>query len=173
MHVKKRSKKLDKRKTGLVIRKQVMQLNIELKRGLLPYVIMFLLRTRSHYALEILKKLAVLEKQRFRIRQNIVYQNLKKLQQKGFVASYDEKSRYGAKRRYYYLTELGAQLFEEVILTRLYPLCFMFSNIMENCIEELGIKRKIPKQEFKKIQELIERVIDKKESLIKPGKTSQ
>ena len=162
MQVKNQSKRLNERKTGMVIRKQVQQLNVELKRGLLPYVIMFLLRTRPHYSLEILKKMADLEKQQFRIRQNIVYQNLKKLQQKGFVASYDEKSRFGAKRKYYYLTELGERLFEEVIITRLYPLCFMFSTIMENCIEELGIKRKIPKQEFKKIQNIIDDVIYKK-----------
>jgi DNA-binding PadR family transcriptional regulator len=162
MQVKKQLKKFDERKTSLVIRKQVLQLNVELKRGLLPYVIMFLLRTRPHYSLEILKKMADLEKQQFRIRQNIVYQNLKKLQQKGFVASYEEKSKFGARRKYYYLTELGERLFEEVIITRLYPLCFMFSTIMEKYIEEHGIKRKIPKKEFHKIQNIIDDVLYKK-----------
>ena len=100
---------------ALILKKQIHQFHVDLKRGLLPYIIMFFLKTRPHYSLEIFKKMAHLDDEQFKIRQNIVYQNLKKFEQKGMVDSYYEKSSVGAKRKYYYLTELGEEVFEEIV----------------------------------------------------------
>jgi len=144
-----------------IIKKQILQLNIDLKRALLPYVILFFLKARPHYSLEIETKMASLEKKEFRIRRNIIYQNLKKLHQKGIVESYMQKSNLGAKRKYYYLTKLGERLFEEVVLTRLVPQFFMFSTIMENRMDKLLTKRKSTMQELNKLQKAINTIIDK------------
>ena len=77
------------------------------------------------------------------------------------MASYFKKSTIGAKRKYYYLTKLGERLFEEIVVTRLYPLIFMFTTTMDSKIEEFGVKSKIPKKELQRIQVLINEEIDK------------
>ncbi len=158
---KKNLKRTNPKSQNAIITKQVQQLHIDLKRGLLPYIILFFLKIRPHYSLEIYKKIAYINEKQVTIRQNIVYQNLKKFEQKGIVASYLEKSTVGAKRKYYYLTKLGEQVFDEIVMTRLYPLMFMFSTIMENMTANLGIKHKVSKKELNKIQNHICDVIDK------------
>lgn len=161
MPPKKQPPKNDKRDQNAIIKRQVRQLHIDLKRGLLPYCIIFFLKIRPHYSLEIQRKMSHIAEGLFKIQQNIVYQNLKKLEQKGAVESYLEKSTVGAKRKYYYLTELGERLFEDVVIAMLYPTTFMFSTIMEDRVEEFGIKRIVSRQELRRIKKLIFEVIDK------------
>ena len=103
-------KKIDKGSESTVIKKQVRQLHIDLKRGLLPYCILFFLKIRPHYSLEIQTKMSRIAEGLFKIQKNIVYQNLKKFEKKGIVTSYLEKTAFGAKRKYYYLTRLGERL---------------------------------------------------------------
>jgi DNA-binding PadR family transcriptional regulator len=141
-----------KRDPDMIIRRQVHQLHIDLKRGLLPYVILFFLKIRPHYSLEIFKKMSHIDDGMFNIRQNIIYQNLKKFEQKGIVASYREKSNFGPKRKYYYLTKLGERLFEEIVIKQLDPLMFMFSTIMVNMNIGFGVKRKISPKKLNRIQ---------------------
>jgi PadR family transcriptional regulator PadR len=161
MPVKKKIKKITKTEQNKIIKKQIFQLNIDLKRALLPYVILFFLKIRPHYPLEVQKKMASLEKGVFRIRQNIIYQNFQKLQAKGIVASYMEKSKIGAKRKYYYLTELGERLFEEVVFTRLAPQFFMFTTIMGGRMDEFGTKHELSMKELESLEKRINKVIDK------------
>jgi PadR family transcriptional regulator PadR len=155
MAMQKKTTKKDKDEQDAVIRKQVHQLNVDLKRGLLPYVIIFFLKIRPHYSLELQRKMARVGEGLFNIQQNIVYQHLKKFDQKGIVASYPEKSTIGAKRKYYYLTPLGERLFEEVVTTMLYPTMSIFSNIVEARLDDFGIQQKMLKKELSRLQKMI------------------
>jgi len=157
---KKSEKKINKQAQKKVIKKQIHKLNIDLKRALLPYVILFFLKIRPHYPLEIQKKMASLEKEEYRMRQNIIYQNFRKLQEKGIVDSYMQKSNVGAKRKYYFLTELGEQLFEEVVFTRLAPQFFMFTTILESRADKLGIKLSQSTKELQPLKKILDSVID-------------
>ena len=161
MSKKKQVEKIDTVYQNTILRKEVHQLHINLKRGLLPYVILFFLKIRPHYSLEIQRKMSHLEGRYFKIRQNIIYQNLNKFEKKGIVESYLKKSAIGAKRKYYYLTKLGEQLFEEVVIKRLDPLMFMFTTIMEHRITEFGLKRSMSKKELERIHNTINAEIDK------------
>ena len=153
--------KTSRRRQDAILKKQIYQLHIDLKRGLFPYCILFFLKVRPHYSLEIHRKMSYMAGEVFIIQQNIVYQNLKKFEQKGIVASYMEKSNIGAKRKYYYLTKFGEHIFEEIVTKELYPLMFMFSNIMEKKIGKFGIKHKISTKEKNRFRNLIDEAIKK------------
>jgi len=155
MTQKRQEKKLSKSAQATVLKKQIHQLHIDLKRGLLPYIILFFLKLRPHYSLEIFRKMSHIDDGRFNLRQNIIYQNLKKFEEKGIVGSYMEKSTIGAKRKYYYLTELGLKTFEEIVINRLDPLMFMFSIIMEDEAMAFKPSRIIPKKEIGRIRKHI------------------
>ena len=155
MSQKKHELKISWKEQDAVIKKQLHQLHVDLKRGLLTYVILFFLQTRPHYALEIQKKMSRIGKGHFNIEKNVVYDNLKKLERKGILGSYLEKSNIGAKRKYYYLTKFGKRLFEEIVFKALYPLIFMFSTTMDNRLGEFGIKSKVSKKELNRLQNLI------------------
>lgn len=161
MSNKKHELKIDRKNQDAIIKKQLQQLHIDLKRGLLTYIILFFMKTRPHYALEIQRKMSRIGEGHFKIEKNVVYDNLKKLERKGILGSYLKKSSIGAKRKYYYLTKFGERLFEEIVFKALYPLIFMFSITMENRLESFGVKRKIPKKELKRLQILINEEISK------------
>ena len=158
---KKRELKIRKKEEDAVIKKQLHQLHIDLKRGLLTYVILFFMKIRPHYALEMQRKMSLIGEGRFKIEKNVVYDNLRKLERKGILGSYQEKSSIGAKRKYYYLTKFGERLFEEIVFKALYPLIFMFSTTMENRLGAFGIKRKVSKKELTRLQKLINEEINK------------
>jgi PadR family transcriptional regulator PadR len=153
---KKAGKKVSKQTQKKVIKKQIKQLNIDLKRALLPYVILFFLKIRPHYPLEIQKKMASLEKEEYRMRQNIIYQNFRKMQEKGIVDSYMQKSNMGAKRKYYFLTELGEQLFEEVVFYRLAPQFSLFNAMLESHALKMGTKLPQQAKELQKLKKIVE-----------------
>ena len=156
---KRKVKKISKKIQNAVISKQIHRLHVDLKRGLFPYVILFFVKLRPHYSLEIFRKISHIDDGRFNIRQTIIYQNLKKFEAKGIVASYLEKSTIGAKRKYYYLTPLGNRIFNEIVIKRLDPLLFMFSIIMEKMNLGIKVKRNISKNEFERIQRHIQEEI--------------
>ena len=153
--------KIDRGSQDSIIKKQVHQLHIDLKRGLLPYVILFFMKLRPHYSLEIQRKMSHIGEGRFKIEKNVVYDNLRKLERRGILGSYLEKSNIGAKRKYYYLTEFGERLFEKIVIKALYPLVFMFSTIIENRMGEFEVKRRISKRELNRLQNLINEEINK------------
>jgi len=161
MSNKKHEVKISRRSQDAIIEKQLHQLHVDLKRCLLTYIILFFTKIRPHYALEVQRKMSRIGEGRFNIEKNVVYDNLKKLERKGLLGSFLVKSNIGAKRKYYYLTKFGERFFEEIVFKALHPLTFMFSTIMENRIEELGIKRRSSRKEMNRIQKLINEEIDK------------
>jgi len=159
MSSKKAENKIKKEDHDLILKKQVRQLHVDLKRGLLPYSILFLLKERPHYSLEIHKKLSSVVEGYFKIEKNIVYDNLRKFEQKGILRSYLEKSNIGAMRKYYYLTKFGEHLYDEIVINRLYPVIFTYVTTMKIRIDEYRLKNKSLRKELDRLQKLINEVI--------------
>jgi DNA-binding PadR family transcriptional regulator len=160
MYVKQKTEnKIKKKDQDRIFKKQVHQLHVDLKRGLLPYSILFLLKERPHYSLEIHKKLSMVVEGYFKIEKNIIYDNLRKFEQKGILGSFLEKSSIGAKRKYYFLTEFGEHLFDEIVINRLYPVIITYLTIMKSRIEEYGGKHKSLRKDLDRLQKLINEVI--------------
>ncbi len=161
MSRKKEEKTLSQPEQEIIIRKQLHQLHIDLKRGLLPYSILFLLKVRPHYCLEMHKKFLLIAEGRFKIEKNLIYDNLKKFEKKSIVGSYSEKSKMGAKRKYYFLTEFGEKLFDEVVVKNLYPLLFICLSNMELSIKQNRTKQNLLKKEVDRVQSLFIEMIEK------------
>ena len=128
------------------------------KEGFCRTVFSSLVKTRPHYALEIQKRISLVAEGYFKLEKNIVYDNLRKFEKKGILGSYREKSHMGAMRKYYYLTKFGERLFDEVVMSRLYPLVFSDLIIMKNIIEEYGMKNTTLPKELDRLQNLINRL---------------
>lgn len=158
---------LNKRTQDIIIKKRTHQLHTNLKRGLLPYSIMFLLKIRPHYSFEVHKKLSLVAEEYFKVANNVVHDHLNKFAKQGIVESYLEESTFGAARKYYYLTKLGEHVFKEIVVKQLYPLIVLFSTMMENMIQEHKISDKISKKDLNKFQNIISEVM-KKQEIISP-----
>lgn len=142
-----------------IINKQTHLLHSDLKRGLLPYSILFFLKIRPHYSLEIQRKMSRIGKGRFKVTKNIIYENLRKFEQKGILGSYKKKSNIGPDRKYYYITEFGELFFYKIVVKEIYPLMvnslFMFSTIIDPKVEKFGVKSRVSKKELNRLQKLV------------------
>jgi len=135
-----------------IIIKQSAQLQADLRRAFFPFIILFYIKQRPHYQFEIQKKIASLSQaiasaeQQFniskisvdkeaKINKNIIYNNLKKFEQKGIIDSFKKKSKLGAQRKYYYLTASGNKFFDELVLKRLFPRLSLFMSFMEEALQ--------------------------------------
>jgi DNA-binding PadR family transcriptional regulator len=153
-----------------IIEQHMRQLHIDLKRALTTYVLMFLLKIRPHYAFEIRKKaveigelisdLSGIEEPKVVMAPKVVYDNFKKLEQKGIVGSYVEESEVGPDRKYYYLTELGERLFDGAVMKVLYPRLLLFVTAVEHRLKEWGEKSGSIKKETDKLQHLLNDVFN-------------
>jgi PadR family transcriptional regulator PadR len=148
MSSKRKQKKISKKTQAAATKRQVDQLHSNLKRGLLPYSILFLLKQRNHYSLEIHRKLSAAAKGYFNINRNIVYHNLAKFEGKGMVGSYLEKSTLGPNRKYYYLTDFGERVFEETVIKNLYPVMLLFLGTMEKVMERSRMRSPLSRKEL-------------------------
>ena len=155
-------KAISKKEQDRIIEKQNRRIQIDLRRALLPHTILFFLKIRPHYSFEIRKKIMLYAKtmasiaernlgmtpfsnRDFTIQQNIIYSNLIKLEDRGILGSYREKSSLGADRKYYYMTAFGERFYNEVIAERLYPRIFMLY-----CFMDVGLGEHVKKCTFSK-----------------------
>ncbi len=161
MSRKKEEKVISQSEQETITKKQLHQLHVDLKRGLLPYSILFLLKIRPHYCLEMHKKFLLIAEGHFKIEKNVIYDNLKKFEKRGIVGSYYEKSRMGAKRRYYFLTEFGERIFDEIVVKNLYPLLYICLSNMEKAIKNNRSKQVLLKKEVERVQALFVEMIEK------------
>ncbi len=151
---------LNKRLIDANLKKRSRQLHANLKRVLMPYSIMFLLKVRSHYALEVRKKLSRAAEGYTKVANNVVYDHLNKFAKEGIVESFLKESSLGPARKYYSLTEYGNRVFQEIIAKELYPNMYMFLNMMEAMMQEHEISHRISKKDLNKFQNLISEVIN-------------
>jgi len=173
-----KEKKVPKKEQDDIINKHNRRVQIDLRRAMLPNTILFFLKKRPHYSLEIREKImqyatamasfaqenlthmAPFNQRDLKIQQNIIYGNLIKLEKKGILASYKEKSNKGADRKYYYMTEFGNRFYDEVIAKRLYPRIFMLYCFIDAGIENDGMKCKFSQKELAEFRKLFSKLIE-------------
>jgi len=167
-----RTKNDDKALRKTIINRHMRRMQIDIRRALLPNTILFFIKKRPHYTLEIQQKItsfshlmasfaedninmAAFAPEDLKLGKNIVYNNLLKLEKKGIVASYKEASKMGPERKYYYLTEFGEQFFEEMIVKRLYPRIFMLYCFFDAAIPSDDILSKFTAKHFQNFQKYV------------------
>ena len=173
-----KEKKVSKKDQDAIISRHNRRVQIDLRRAMLPNTILFFLKKRPHYSLEIrekimqyaaamasfaqenLNQMAPFNERDLKIQQNIIYNNLMKLEKKGILGSYREKSSKGADRKYYYLTEFGNRFYDEVIAKRLYPRIFMLYCFMDAGIESNGLKCGFSKKELAEFKKLFSQLVE-------------
>ena len=171
MSSKKFGKKVSRETQDRIIEHHMHRLHIDLKRALTSYVLMFILKIRPHYSFEIRKKaveigtliseLSGIDEPKVIMEPKVIYDNFKKLEKKGFVGSYIEKSDVGPDRKYYYITELGERLFEGAVINVLYPRLLLFVTAIENRIKEWGGISGSIRKETDKLHNLINDIFNR------------
>lgn len=151
----------DKKSKDLIINQMVRQLTIDVKRGLLPYTILFLIELRPHYALEVYKKILKTLWEGSELDKNIIYDNLKRLEKRGIAESYMEKSSIGAKRKYYKITDFGRRVFKEILINRLWPLTFMSSTIIEDMVGRRNLPKKVINKKIDEFKKIVREALEK------------
>ena len=167
--LKKKEKKFSQEEQDLIIESNIRQLNIDVKRALTPYTILFALKVRPHYALELINKVmeirdlqaksSVLEEEEVPVAAKVFYDNFRKLEKKGIVGSYGEKSAVGPDRKYYYLTELGERLFDKAVINVIYPRLSLFINAIDKRGKDWGVGPL--KKDLNKLQNLMDKIFEK------------
>jgi len=97
-----------------IIKKQIDQLNFDLKRGFLQFVTLHLILQRPRYTYEIKEEILNITKGAFDIDRNNLYKKLRFLEKDGILKSQRKHSSYGADRKYYSITPFGRKLFKEM-----------------------------------------------------------
>ncbi|TQR30107.1 PadR family transcriptional regulator [Lysinibacillus sphaericus] len=91
-----------------------MEINKEVLKGHIDTLILSLLHTRDMYGYEIAKLAREKSGEQFELKEGTLYLSLKRLENKKWISSYwgDEQGP-GGRRKYYKLTSLGEEGFEE------------------------------------------------------------
>ena len=94
-----------------IINKHINQLNLDLKRGFLQFVTLYLIFQCPRYAHEIKEEILNITRGVFDIDRNNLYKKLRLLEKDGILKSHLKHSRYGADRKYYSITPFGKKLY--------------------------------------------------------------
>jgi len=99
-----------------IIKKQIDQLNFDLKRGFLQFVTLHLISQSPRYTYEIKEEILNITRGAFDIDRNNLYKKLRLLEKDGILRSYLKPSNHGADRKYYSITPFGKKLYREMHL---------------------------------------------------------
>lgn len=97
-----------------IIKKQIDQLNFDLKRGFLQFVTLHLISQRPRYTYEIKEEILNITRGAFDIDRNNLYKKLRLLEKDGILKSQLKPSNHGADRKYYSITPFGRKLYNEM-----------------------------------------------------------
>lgn len=86
-------------------------MNIQFKKGVLELLVFALLKDRDHYGYEMVEKIS----KHIDISEGTIYPLLRRLSNDGYVSTYLEESQSGPPRKYYTLTSLGFEQYEDQI----------------------------------------------------------
>ncbi len=91
-----------------------MEINKEVLKGHIDTLILSLLHSRDMYGYELAKLVREKSKEQFELKEGTLYLSLKRLEKNKWISSYwgDEQGP-GGRRKYYKLTSLGEEGFEE------------------------------------------------------------
>ena len=93
---------------------EIMEVNKEVLKGHIDTLILSLLHSRDMYGYELAKLVKEKSEEQFELKEGTLYLSLKRLEKNGWISSYwgDEQGP-GGRRKYYKLTPLGEEGFEE------------------------------------------------------------
>lgn len=93
---------------------QILEINKEVLKGHIDTLILSLLHKKDMYGYELAKFVRDKSEEQFEIKEGTLYLSLKRLEKNDWVESYwgDEQGP-GGRRKYYKLTQLGKESFEE------------------------------------------------------------
>ena len=97
-----------------IVKKQIDQLNFDLKRGFLQFVTLHLISQKPRYAYEIKEEIMTISRGAFDIDRNNLYKKLRLLERDGILKSQLKPSSHGADRKYYEITLFGKRLYSEM-----------------------------------------------------------
>jgi len=97
-----------------IIKKQIDQLNFDLKRGFLQFVTLSLISQKPRYVYEIKEEILNITRGVFDIDRNNLYKKLRLLEKEGILKSQLQHSNHGADRKYYSITTFGRKLYKEM-----------------------------------------------------------
>ena len=97
-----------------IIKRQIDQLNFDLKRGFLQFVTLHLILQKPRYAYEIKEEILKIPRGAFDIDRNNLYKKLRHLEKDGILKSQLKPSVLGADRKYYSITPFGRKLHKEM-----------------------------------------------------------
>ncbi len=87
-------------------------MNTQFKKGVLELCILQIISKKEMYGFEIINSLAnILD-----VNENTIYPILRRLTKQGYFELYEKESPYGARRKYYKITDLGKKRLEEQLL---------------------------------------------------------
>ncbi|WP_409292631.1 PadR family transcriptional regulator [Peribacillus sp. SCS-37] len=91
-----------------------MEINKEVLKGHIDTLILSLLHNRDMYGYELAKLVREKSEEQFELKEGTLYLSLKRLEKNEWISSYwgDEQGP-GGRRKYYKLTPLGEEVFEE------------------------------------------------------------
>jgi len=92
--------------------KEVKQLNIQFKKGVLNLCVLVLLDKQDRYGYELVQKIS----DQISISEGSVYPLLRRLTKEGYFTTYLQESTEGPPRKYYTLTDLGRAYLQEQII---------------------------------------------------------
>lgn len=91
-----------------------MDIDKEMIKGYIESIILSLLKTEDLYGYEISKRVRIISKDTFELKEGTLYVVLKRLENSNLVLPYwDDTESNGGRRRYYKITEKGISYLEE------------------------------------------------------------
>src|SRR5512146_2723109 len=103
------------------VKDEIERMLAEWKRGMLTFWALGLLLTRPMYGLEIKKEIETSTQGKMKLGASTIYQLLRRLEQRGLVASRWESTTQGPPRAYYEATEAGRALVKRYVDEVLLP----------------------------------------------------
>ena len=97
-----------------IIKRQIDQLNFDLKRGFLQFVTLHLILQKPRYAYEIKEEILQITRGAFDIDRNNLYKKLRLMEKDDILKSQLKPSNLGADRKYYSITPFGRKLHKEM-----------------------------------------------------------
>jgi len=93
---------------------KILEINKEVLKGHIDTIILSLLHSRDMYGYELAKLVREKSNEQFELKEGTLYLSLKRLEKNQWISSYwgDEQGP-GGRRKYYKLTSLGEEGFEE------------------------------------------------------------
>lgn len=92
------------------------KISTDLIRGHTETIVLNILRQGDSYGYEIYKKIIVLSGKQYELKEATLYTAFRRLEQDGLIVSYWGDETQGGRRKYYRITDLGREVYEQNLI---------------------------------------------------------